>query len=263
MFFMKIAIVQSEIIFESKAKNLQKADFFLKSAKEQNAQLVCFPEMSFTGFSMDIIKTAEHDFQTLKRMATLCAKYHIIAAFGWVKATKTHLAENHYTVLNEQGQIISDYIKIHPFSYGNEEKFFRGGTALDFFSCDGMTVSTFICYDLRFPEIFQTASKKATLILVAANWPFIRELHWKTLLQARAIETQSIVAGINCVGQQGNMDCKGGSVVFHANGEVLCCLDDKEHLAVLDLPDDTTLIRQKFNVHSDRREDLYVQLNKV
>lgn len=259
---MKIAVVQSEILFEDKARNLQRAERVFRKLAAQGGELVCFPEMSFTSFSMNTANIAENDFYTQKQMAQWCEKYHIMAAFGWVKAN-AGLAENHYTVLDKNGMVVSDYIKIHPFSHSGESVFFRGGDKLSFFSCGNMTVSSFICYDLRFPEIFQAAAKQAEVILVAANWPYQRKLHWKILLQARAIETQSIIVGINCVGQQENTRYKGGSAVFHADGTQLCSLGENENIMVLDLPQNVGKIRQGFNVRQDRRENLYGQFYKV
>lgn len=260
---MKIAIVQSEILFGDKTQNLQRAERAFQELTKQGGELVCFPEMSFTGFSMNTANTAENDFYTQKQMAQWCKKYHVMAAFGWVKANGAGLAENHYTVLDKSGAVVSDYIKIHPFSYSGEHLFFKGGDRLSFFLCGDMTVSSFICYDLRFPEIFQAAAKQAELILVAANWPCQRELHWKILLQARAIETQSIVVGINCVGQQGNTSYRGDSAAFHADGTQLCSLGDKENIRVLDLPQNVGQIRQDFNVRQDRQEKLYEQFYRA
>ena len=165
----RIAIAQTNIIWEDKEANLTIAEQYIIEANNNGASYVFFPEMSFTGFSMNTDITSESDGYTKDYISKLALKYHIGIGFGWVE--KRELAYNHYSVVNDEGVIISDYKKIHPFSYADEDKYFSAGDKLTFFSIFNITCSTFICYDLRFPEIFQIASKKSDIIIVPANWP--------------------------------------------------------------------------------------------
>lgn len=254
---MRIAIVQSDIHREDKEYNLNKAKEQIHFAALQGAELVCFPEMSFTGFSMNIDKTAENDLYTQRKISEWCMQYKIAVSFGWVKAAGA-LAENHYTIIDKKGIVLSDYIKIHPFSYDNENHFFVSGNKLSLVSLGDFCISTFICYDLRFPEIFQVASQKADMLLIAANWPAARSMHWKTLLQARAIETQSVVVGINCVGIQERCVYCGDSSVFDSDGTLLYELHNIESMAVLDIKNTSAKTREVFNVKQDRRNNLYI-----
>jgi predicted amidohydrolase len=84
-------------------------------------------------------------------------------------------------------------------------------------------VSPFICYDLRFPELFRTiaASQKPELFLVIANWPEKRILHWIRLLQARAIENQAYVVGVNRIGRDPYYTYTGRSLIIDFNGEIV------------------------------------------
>ena len=70
---------------------------------------------------------------------------------------------------------MADYAKIHPFSYSGEDKYFVSGASLSKFKFDNFTIGLLICYDLRFPEIFQALSKECDAIVVAANWPASRK----------------------------------------------------------------------------------------
>ena len=76
---------------------------------------------------------------------------------------------------------------------------FKAEAKSAFFKINHILCSSFICYDLRFPEIFQAASKQAEVIVVAANWPACRSEHWKTLLRARAIENQVYIVAVKIV----------------------------------------------------------------
>lgn len=114
------------------------------------------------------------------------------------------------------------YRKVHPFSYGGEDRLFEPGREIVVTEIEGWVVQSTICYDLRFPELFRAGSQRgAHLILVQANWPQARQLHWDTLLRARAIENQAYVAGVNCTGSQEGLVFAGGSALYSPKGEVV------------------------------------------
>src|SRR5690606_28262256 len=90
------------------------------------------------------------------------------------------------------------------------------------FSWQGFTVAPFICYDLRFPEIFRHAVQRgANLIPVIACFPQARELHWMALLRARAIENQLYIAGVNRCGSDPKLAYSGRSMIIDPKGEIL------------------------------------------
>lgn len=148
-------------------------------------------------------------------------------------------------------------MKIHPFSHSCEDQFFVKGVRPGSFVLNGIPFGVSICYDLRFPELYQQLSKEAHVILVPANWPVGRRSHWRTLLTARAIENQSYMIGINCYGRQGDLYYSGNSSVVTPNGEVLFDIEDKEELRIFELTDDVPLYRKEFPTKADRRPDLY------
>ena len=212
--------------------------------------------MTFTGFSMCISCTKEKDEETISFIKAKAIEYQIAIGIGWVKA-KGEKAENHYTLINKNGEILSDYIKIHPFSYAEEDKYFIGGERLECCEIGGSTLSTFICYDLRFPEIFQAVSNRAGIIIVAANWPKERAEHWKVLLRARAIENQVIILGVNCVGEKNGQYYSGDSCIINPLGEVIASLEDREGLIIHDIKDCTNEVRELFQYKKDRKNTFY------
>lgn len=255
----KIALAQMNIVWEDKAENYKKAEAFMKEAFGNGTEAIFFPEMSFTGFSMNTAATKETEYETVSCMKTLARQYQMYVGFGWVKDCGQK-CENHYTIVDKEGNVISDYAKIHPFSYSGEDAKFQGGSAITHFRLKGTECSNFICYDLRFPEIFQQASKKAHVMIVPANWPAKRREHWKTLLRARAIENQVYVLAINCVGEIGGLSYSGDSGVLNPNGDLLVSLSDKEGCLYCELPNDAEDFREAFPVKRDRREELYQAL---
>lgn len=258
----KTALVQTQIVWEDKERNYETAGRRIAEAAEQGAEAVFFPEMSFTGFSMNTDATKESDGWTVRHMGALARQHHVSIGFGWVKdcTGECGRCENHYTIVDAAGAVLSDYAKIHPFSYAGEDLKFRGGSTLTHFSLNGIPCSSLICYDLRFPEIFQAASKRAHVIVVPANWPSKRREYWKTLLRARAIENQVYILAVNCVGESGGIPYTGDSCVISPDGEVKAALSGTEGMIVSELTDDAEAYRGEFPVRQDRREDLYAGL---
>ena len=122
-------------------------------------------------------------------------------------------------------------------------------------------VSGFVCYDLRFPEIFQAVSGRTDLILVIANWPKERIVHWETLLRARAIENQCYVAGVNRIGKGNGLEYRESSMAFDPFGERLTPADCKDSILVVDVkPETVTEIRCRYPFREDRKPDLYATL---
>lgn len=257
---MKIALYQMNIVWENKEQNYILLENILKRQFGKGINLLILPEMSFTGFSMNTFRTKENNLQTVEKISYFARTYQMAIGFGWVKDCGEK-SENHYTVIDKDGIVISDYIKIHPFSFSGEDQKFQGGEKIISFELNGIVFSTCLCYDLRFPEIFQIASKKAHVILLPANWPKKRREHWKCLLRARAIENQVYMMGVNCIGEIGGLLYSGDSCVIDPNGEVRLDAGMQEMVLEYDLTDDVEQFRNEFPVKKDRKEPLYYSLS--
>lgn len=249
---MKIALVQSHIIWENRELNLSR---FERSVSENtDADVFLLPEMSFTGFSMDTAKTADPKRETVSRVRAAAERYKVSIGFGWVRKTDGK-CENVYTIVGRDGRVISEYAKIHPFSYSGEDQYFTGGSRIAVYRIGGIPFTTFICYDLRFPELFRTVCKDVHAVIIPANWPAKRSGHWKTLLKARAIENQVYIFAVNCVGEMAGQYYSGDSCVIDPNGDVLTELSDQEGVLKYELKDDTESYRRAFPVLNDIRTD--------
>jgi len=259
---LKIAISQTNINFEDYDFNINLASSLIESAKNSKATLIVFPEMSFTGFSMNTNKIAAFGKLSIAMVKELSQNYNISIGFGWVNLQKNGMAENHYSIINGKGDMILDYVKIHPFSYLEEDKYFVKGNKISCCEVDSMPISCFICYDLRFPEIFRAVSKKVSMIIIAANWPRQRIHHWKSLLIARAIENQVYIVGVNCVGKQKNILYSGSSIIINPNGEILMKSGNMEAFTLFDIENDVHCFRKSFPVRKDIRNDLYFRLRE-
>lgn len=261
---MRIALCQTNILFENKDENIRNAEQLICRAAEKDADFVIFPEMSFTGFSMNIQRTAEADGSTCSKMTELARRHNIYIGFGWVKLVGGK-GENHYSIAAPDSEIISDYIKIHSFAIGGENEDFISGNELPrAVEIKGHSVSTFICFDLRFPEIFRAAADKSSLMIAAANWPEARREHWTTLLRARAVEEQVYFIGVNCVGRQGDISYSGDSMIIDPSGNILAQAGyGKEDMLICDMPNNVNEIRAAFPALKSRKPELYRSLIKI
>ena len=196
---MIIAIAQIDITWEDSNENMKTVEDFVKKASENKVELILFPEMSLTGFTMDINKLLLSEDEIISWIKKVAINNNINIGLGFaIKVDEK--GKNKYVIVSKEGKVLAMYTKIHPFSYSGEDKKYYSGDEICICKIKEFKIAPFICYDLRFPEIFQIASKEAQIITVAASWPKSREQHWITLLKARAIENQCYVIGINRVG---------------------------------------------------------------
>jgi predicted amidohydrolase len=288
---LRVALVERNIIWENKSENLTEIKKIMKLIEGKNVDLVALPEMSLTGFSMNTEVTSEsadgtdaicetpednsktQEINTVREIKKLAMEYGVSIGAGWVKnpvpaVNETEkndgensdiLCENHYSIISQNGKLLLDYIKIHPFSFAGEDKYFKGGEKLSTCSIEGFEMGVAICYDLRFPEFFIKLSEKAELIIVPANWPAARSLHWKTLLRARAIENQCYVAGVNCSGDMDGQTYSGDSAIYSPEGEMLTpvetiTINETDKVYIYDIVNDVQEIRDGFPVRNDRKK---------
>ena len=245
---MKIALVQTHIVWEDKITNISKLEKVISD--NPDVDLFLLPEMSFTGFSMNTGKTADHREETKGRIKKIAIEHNVLVGFGWVRPAGKK-CENVYTIIGKQGATITEYVKIHPFSWSGEDKYFKGGTEINIYEIQDIPFSTFICYDLRFPEIFRSVCNLVHAVIIPANWPSKRAEHWKTLLRARAIENQIYIFAINCVGNINGINYSGDSCVINPNGDMIEMLSNQEGVLKYDFIDDVPQFRKAFPVLQD------------
>ncbi len=262
---MKLAILQLHITWENKEDNLSKLRGFLEELKlrDEMPELIILPEMSFTGFSMNLKYTAETDMYTVKKCTEMAETYDVSIGFGYVKGTESEAAkcENHYVIVSQEGKIILDYIKFHPFSYGDEDKYFDKGDKVYCCNIGDFNIGSVICYDLRFPEPFQVMSEVCDLIIVPANWAAERVEHFIALNKARAIENQCYIAAVNCVGDMNNEYFSGDSRLYDPDGHECVPYTHinlyESDLFLFEQDNNVGAVRNAFPMKKDRREELY------
>jgi omega-amidase len=254
---MRLALLQMDLEWEDVAANHRRARRLLEKAKAEGARLAILPEMFSTGFSMRPEKIAQEPggpSETFLRDAARELGLWIVASIPEAGEPRPR---NVALVVSPEGSV-TRYAKIHPFSFGGEHLHYVGGERVVTVPIDGVRVTPFVCYDLRFPEPFRVAAAETDLFVVVANWPDQRRDHWRTLLRARAIENQAFVAAVNRVGDGDGLHYAGDSAAVEPLGETLAEGDDQERVLVADVdPERVAKLRARFPALEDRRPEAY------
>ena len=217
---MRLALVSLLQAWENKDANFSSCRAFVQKAKAHGAELVVFPEMTLTAFSMNTVDTAEDpsDSKSVELFRCLAHEFHVSIVFG-VVFRHGGKSTNNAIWVDANGLVLGSYTKIHPFSFSGEDRFFAGGDEICAISQASYTIGMTVCYDLRFPEIYAALGVHCDLIINIANWPARRIDHWNVLLRARAIENQLFLVGVNRTGLDGNgLDYVHSSMVIDPNG---------------------------------------------
>jgi predicted amidohydrolase len=223
----KIGLVQYAPVWENKAESVEKIKNLISNVSD--IDLLIFPEMTLTGFTMKSDKFTEDLMGASFLFFSSIAKEKNCAVMYGVIEKGRRKNFNTLVHLNNQGKIISSYRKIHPFSYSKENIFYGKGKEVVTTRVKGIKIGLSICYDLRFPELYRFyAKEKVHLIVDIANWPDTRIEHWRALLKARAIENQCYVAGVNRVGDDPKLHYNGFSSVFDPMGQEIVTVANDE-----------------------------------
>lgn len=259
---MKVAAVQMDIDWEQPIENLRTAAASIAEAADLGVRLVVLPEMFSTGFSMRTARTAEPPGGPIERFCGDQARKHGLYLLGTKAARFEKRAHNAAVLFGPDGKPLAYHAKVHPFTFAGEHEHFSAGGDLAVTPVDEFHLSTAICYDLRFPELFRAlAFRGADLIVVPANWPRERVTAWSQLLVARAIENQCYVIGVNRVGSGGGLHYDGRSAVVDPLGEVLATAQGRAALVLADLdPEHLRTVRRELPFLRDARQDLFPSL---
>lgn len=259
---MRIALISLDQLWLDKEANYLRCSEFVFKAVAQDCELVIFPEMTLTGYSLDMGTVAEpaDDSSSLGRLASLAKKANINIIFGASLVDKNSgQPRNTLCIARKEGNAEVLYAKIHPFSFAGEDKALQAGGELGLVDVEGLRLGCSICYDLRFPEMYSVMAPDCDAVINIANWPARRVSHWRALLIARAIENQLYVFGVNRIGTDGNgLQYEKSSMVVTPEGDVLKPLYTETEIDTYEI--DIAVVanyRKSFPTVRDKRYALY------
>jgi omega-amidase len=261
---MKVAAAQISCSLGDPKANLLKVRDFSRSAKDSGMELIVFPEMTDTGYSMSVIQAHANSWSSgfvlgLQKIAT---KFSIAIVCG-VSEKDGSSIYNSLVFVDRHGNAAAKYRKTHLYAVApvEEQKCFAPGDTFGSFALGGLRFGFSICYDLRFPEMYRrlVIDQNVGAFIVSSAWPFPRVEHFRTLALARAIENQSYVIASNRVGKDDDLWFCGSSAIIDPRGVVIASASaDREELIHADLSDELVVsVRERVKSLIHRRQDLY------
>ena len=262
---MKFAVAQISCSLGNPEENqLKVRDFSRRAKDEAGAELIVFPEMTDTGYSMPVIRERASDWANgFVPGIQEIAKRISIAIVSGVSERDGSSIYNSQVFVDSQGNIAAKYRKTHLYAVApvEEQTCFAPGNTFASFALGDLRFGFSICYDLRFPELFRqlVTEQKVDAFLLSSAWPFPRDEHWRVLITARAIENQSYVIASNRVGKDNDLWFCGGSAIIDPRGVVIAAASpDREELIHAELSEELVLsVRRRVASLGHRRQDLY------
>ena len=226
---LRITPIQTDIIWENKEVNLNKQQITLQKLKG-TTDIVIFPEMFTTGFSMNSRNLAEtENGETISRLKYWANTYEFALAGSFICNQNDKFYNRGFFIA--PGNQITFYDKRHLFRMAGEDQHFTAGDKRTIVRYKDWNICLQVCYDLRFPVWSRNVNNEYDLLIYVANWPEARKKVWKTLLQARAMENMAYVCGVNRVGIDGKgFVYRGDSMIFSPKGKKLADAGKREEV---------------------------------
>src|SRR2546423_6337211 len=222
---MNVAAAQISCALGDFDANLSKIRDFATRAKKSGAELIVFPEMIDTGYSMPVIQThAKAWKEGAAAKLQKIARELSIAIVAGISDRDGDSIFNAQVLVDPRGEIVAKYRKTHLVTAAPLDERVCLSPGNEFVTCkiDNFTVGLSICYDLRFPEMARALVVKhhANVIVNSSAWPVVRAEHLRILALARAVENQSYFIIANRVGTDDGVTLCGGSLILDPTGEI-------------------------------------------
>lgn len=229
-------------------------------AARRGSDLVVFPELWDNGYALDKAKEIASNLAGgLFAQVSALSRSENIHILGSMLEKRGVGVYNSAAVFSPRSGVMGAYRKIHLFEMMNEGQYLNPGEAPLSVDLPWGTTAIAICYDLRFPELFRRYATEGTKVLVLpAQWPSVRINHWRTLIQARAIENQYFMVACNRVGEYNGNTFNGHSMIVDPWGELVAEAGDSETMLTVKINTDLAdQVRTKMPILQDRRPGVY------
>lgn len=257
-----ISLAQMRIKLSRVDDNLATSANMIAQAAKDGADIALLPELWSTGY--DLENAREHAAElgeAIFAQVAEAARNNRIAIYGSLLESRGDQVMNCATFHDVAGELRGVYRKIHLFRLFDEHLWLSEGEAPALLQQAWGAAGLAICYDLRFPELFRryAVAHGAALMLLCAEWPLARVAHWRTLLQARAIENQCFVAATNSCGETGGTIFGGHSLIIDPWGQIIAEAGEDESLITAEINlAEVQRVRRAIPVFEDRRPDAYL-----
>lgn len=230
---MKLAVCQMALSEDFK-NNARQIISFLEKASRLEVELVCFPEMSLTGYNSALLSKSKLNIiieESLQQIADKCNELHLGAVIGYGYRQDDNLFNRAGVFL--PGGIQFTYDKIYLTEI--EEKYFRRGKKNLVFPYGGSKIGVIICRDQNYPLLTKELKEKDAeyVFILAAHYYNPKESRWKleknrAIPITRAVENKVYVLKANTIGTHLGMISLGNSIIADPDGAVVVAADESQ-----------------------------------
>ena len=227
---MKIACVQTDVVFKDINANLSSLEATVRNEVAQGTQLTVFPECFSTGYCFDSLAEAMEFGESVPgpstdRVAKLCAELKTHVVFGMLEKSGDQLFN--VAVLIGPDGLIGSYRKVHLPYLGVDRFTTPGDRPFEVFEAAGVRIGMLICYDGGFPEAARVLSiRGADLIVLPTNWPPGGSYMAEFSINCRAMENGIYFAAVNRIGTENGFSFIGKSRICSPVGATIMSIDD-------------------------------------
>ncbi|HHV79208.1 MAG TPA: carbon-nitrogen family hydrolase [Firmicutes bacterium] len=256
----RAALIQMDLAYRDPAANRAKASELIDKAAELSPDVVLLPETWTSAYSVPVFHNIKAyaepiDGPSVSMLREKARRYGFNMVGGSLALAEGEVCYNAAPVINRKGELLGKYCKMHLYSAMDEDMAFTHGTEMPVWEFDFGKAAVMTCYDIRFVELSRTfALRGAKVIFVVSNFPAPKLHHWRTLLQARAIENQLFVVACNRVGSAEEYTYFGHSIAIDPWGETIAEGGEKEQIIPVEIDlDAVDVVRSRIPMFYDRR----------
>lgn len=235
---MRVSMLQMDLLAGNPQANFLHVQALVEKALDEKPDVLILPEMWNTSYDFAQLRELadRKGIPHAQAMGKLACRYGVNIVAGSLADSRGENVYNTSYIYDRHGRQVAKYDKVHLFGLMGEKSYLTAGNDRQSFFLDGAKCGIMICYDLRFPELSRALALDGVCALfIVAQWPRPRQHHWRTLLQARAIENQFYIIAVNRVGQEGQNTFFGHSMVVNPLGEIIIEGSAEEEILTTDL----------------------------
>ena len=244
--------------------------------KSLDSNFIVLPEMFNCPYSNDkFVEYAENEkaSPTLDSISKLAKKHETYILAGSIPEKEDSKIYNTSYLFDKKGNIIAKHRKMHLFDvdveggiYFKESDTLTPGDEFSVCETDFGKIGMGICYDVRFPQLAQiNVNKGANILFYPGAFNMTTgPAHWELLFRSRALDNQVFCVGVApALNEDASYHSYGHSIVVNPWGEVICQLDQKEELKIVEIDlNEIKKVRNEIPILKNRRNDLYEIIEK-
>lgn len=222
---LKLAIVQMRSLQGDTNANLKKMMMFIERAAEEKTDIICFPEMSLTGYSSEYgpESVLSDDDALVHAVKDASSAKNMIVIFGFIEKNGEGLPYLTQLTVCPDGASMK-YRKTHLGT--REDGRFTAGNLIDVFETEKCSIGVALCWEAHMPDVFTTLRKKGAELIIVPHASNLgggrRKETWMRYLPARAWDNDVYIAACNSIeADEGTLPSGGGSMVLDRKGNVI------------------------------------------